>query len=170
MPKKESYSSKVNTLPTKERIELAKVLIELHAANEILQYDDAISGQIPPSKAAFAHNVFQDAMFHQEIIRLLALWDLPDANSISVPTATLLINNSEVVAELVQGTFNSHANRNIRQLNPSENPEIQRVIDEISNRHQTEFAKNQATKAEETLNSCIKKLPRFETADWLTGY
>lgn len=130
-------------------------VIELHAANEIIQYSSKLSGQISKSRAAHAFTVFQDAQFNMEIIKLIALWDSPAENSVSIPTVVILIDDSEVLRALVGETFDSHTSRDVHQLNPSNDPEIQKAIEEISWAQQVEFAKSQSEKAAEALEACV---------------
>ena len=140
----------------KELTYRVQIVLELHAANEILQYTDTLSGQIPPSYAAVAHDIFRDAMFHQEIIRLLALWDKPETNAISVPLAAALINDAAVIDLICKDIFSAHEGRGVRVLNPSEDPDIQKAIEEAIRDSQQQFAKRQSEKAASALAASIQ--------------
>ena len=137
-------------------------VLELHAANKTIQYSGFLSDQIPRSQAANAFNTFQHAMYSQEIIRLLAVWDSAEEYAVSIPTVVALINNDDVVDALSSETFNAHANRGVRHLNPSDDPDIQGTIDEMSAKHQVEFAKKQADLTSKTLKACIGKVGEIQ--------
>jgi len=164
-----SFEKHVATWTTTKRTERAKKcvedltysiqgVIELHAANKIIQYSDQLSGQLPESLAANAFNTFQNAMYSQEIIRLLALWDSADENAISIPTVVTLIDNDRVIEALRSATFDAHAQRDVRMLNPSDDPDIQKIVDEMIVEHQNEFAGRQAELAARTLKACIDEV------------
>jgi hypothetical protein len=102
-------------LATVERVEAAKQktervvdhlfqLIALHENNAVVVYSDALALQIPRSYAANAFNVFQQSLYHLEIVRLCALWDRawPDLSRESIPTVVELIADSNVIDALVE--------------------------------------------------------------------
>lgn len=108
MGNRKLFSEIISVWPAEQRIDRAKDLtskltyriqdvIELHAANEIVLYSSELSKQIPKSLAAHAFDVFQDSQFKFEVIRLVALWEKPDDNVISIPTVIALINDSDVI-------------------------------------------------------------------------
>ena len=129
--------------------------ISLHAANKIINYSSTLSEQIPRSYAGHAFQDFQNAMFRYEVMQILALWDKAAENSFSIPTVIELIDCDEVISILSKETFDAHANRGARNLNPSNDPKIQNEIDRLIRGHQERFATSQAELAEQTLKECI---------------
>src|SRR5262245_30188910 len=104
-------------MTTVERVEAAKQKIErvvghlfqliaLHENNAVVVYSDALALQIPRSFAANAFNVFQQSLYHFELIQLCALWDRawPDLSRESIPTIVELIADSNVIDALVEET------------------------------------------------------------------
>src|SRR5262245_7022717 len=104
-------------MATGERVEAAKQktervvdhlfqLIALHENNAVVVYSDALALQIPRSYAANAFNVFQQTLYHFEILRLCALWDRawPDLSRESIPTIVELIADANVIDALVDET------------------------------------------------------------------
>jgi hypothetical protein len=89
------------------------------------------------------------------VIRLIALWDSVEENAVSVPKALALINDEAVIKLINTETYLAHANRGVRQLNPSDDPDIQKAIDEELARLQKDFALSQAEKAENALRACV---------------
>lgn len=168
MSKNKSFSEKIEEWPAEKRIKEAKKLIriltdriqisiELHAANEIIIYSNYLSGQIPKSYAGHAFSAFQDAQFNFEIISLIAIWEKPDINSVSIPTVVHLIDDEEVLSELVHRTFNAYAGIPRRHINPQSDPKIQRAVEEVLRDSQVEFATQQSQKAAEQLEASIKE-------------
>ena len=102
---------KLRDLKPSERIELAKVktqklvdhaihLLNLHEAVQIVAYSSALSKQIPRSHAANAFNIFRDAFYKFEIIRLCVLWDdqqEDDLDTESIPAVVQLTNDPAVL-------------------------------------------------------------------------
>ena len=92
------------------RVDLAKVritkvvdrisgLLALAENNALIVYSKTLAGQIPPSSAGHAFNVFQKAMHSHEIVQLCALWDKPDGTLAhnSIPTVHALIDDDAVI-------------------------------------------------------------------------
>ena len=131
-------------------------VIDLHAANEIIQYSDKLSKQVPRSYAASAFRTFQDAQFKFEIIRLLALWDKASTNTNSIPSAIVLIDDPEVLSELARQVYDVHARRGVHQMNRDADPKVQDFIDKQLRSSQSKFAKEQSKQALETLKSSVR--------------
>ncbi|MBJ3783658.1 AbiU2 domain-containing protein [Devosia sediminis] len=106
-------------MSTDERAEKAKLkikqvvarisgLLALAESNALIVYSPLLSGQIPPSTAGHAFNVFQRAMHGFEIVQLCALWDKPDYTLAhnSIPTVHALIDRDDVVKRLVADVRN----------------------------------------------------------------
>lgn len=168
MGKRETYEETVAQWSTEERVGKARklvraltdkiqVAISLHAANEIIQYSDTLSGQIPKSYAANAFTVFQDAQFHFEIIALVSVWDKAARNSISIPTVVALIDDDDVLARLAKATFDAHNQQPVRLVEKTRGTEEKKIIEELVASHQFEFANSQSERAltelKESLNS-----------------
>jgi len=173
MTKHKKYEDVVKKWPVIDRINAAKKcvealthriqdVLELHAANKIIQYSRILSDQIPMSQAANAFNTFQHAMYSQEVVRLLAVWDRAAEYAVSIPTVVALIDNDDVVDALSLETFNAHAGQGVRHLNPSDDPEIQDAIDVEFAKHELEFAETQAELAMKTLKACIGKVGEIQ--------
>lgn len=153
-------------LPQSDRIRLAKertgklvdhvrASLEMHEANSIVVYSRALADQIPASYAAHAFNQFQRSMLHFEIVRLCALWDGSDADKENVPTVVELVDDAAIVAELANETRAHWANRPARLLNPEENPEMQKAVEDAIKRSEAKWAEEQAGKAAAQLQAAI---------------
>jgi hypothetical protein len=66
-----------------------------------------------------------------------------------------LINDEAVIKLINVETYLAHADRGVRQLNPSDDPDIQKAIDEEFAQIQKDFGLSQAEKAENALRACI---------------
>jgi hypothetical protein len=82
----------------------------MHEANVKIIYSPRLISQIPVSYAAHAFNQFQSSMHLFEIVRLCALWDKPREDRESIPTIICLVNKEELIEQLMQETFDFHAN------------------------------------------------------------
>jgi hypothetical protein len=109
-------------------------LLELHENNAIIVYSPHLSDQIPTSYAANAFNVFQSGMHRLEIIRLCALWDKAEREKECVPTVIELIDNADVLNALADETHNHWVTLEGCILNPAEDPELAREVQEILRR------------------------------------
>jgi len=167
------WSVQVRITKAKECVEAlthrVQEVLKLHEANKIIQYSDQLSGQIPRSRAANAFKSFQNAMYRQEVIRLLAYWDTAAENAVSIPTAVVLIDDKDVVDALQSATYDAHANRGVRHLNPSDDPDIQQVIDRMAAEHKKEFATKQAALAAKTLKACVEKFGEIQSLQETTS-
>lgn len=166
MAKQKPFQDEISSWTTEKRIEFAQDrvnqltyriqdILELHAANEIIQYSNDLSVQIPRSLAAHAFTSFQDAQFKYEIIRLAALWERAQDNVVSIPVVIAAIDSTEVIENLVDATYDAHANTGYRHLNPHDDPAVQKQIDEMMAASQREFAKEQSGKAADILAKSI---------------
>jgi AbiU2 len=143
----------VARLSSEERIDLAKKktsklvdnalhLMNLHEANRIILYSPALSSQIRPSYAANAFNVFTDAFYKFEVIRLCVLWDprsREDLDVESIPAVVDLIKGGEVLERLRQDTWREFAHwpaANLGRFDESE----REMIEQAMRRHQEAFA------------------------------
>ncbi|MDW3224364.1 MAG: hypothetical protein R8G34_16040 [Paracoccaceae bacterium] len=167
MGRRKSFCETIGDWPVEQRIDRAKDLtnkltyriqdvIQIHAANEIVLYSSELSKQIPKSLATHAFNVFRDSQFKFEIIRLVALWDKPGDNIVSIPTVIALIDDPDVIEKLVTETFQVHVNRKVADLNPHHDPKIEKTVDELIDENQREFAKKQCDKCRAVLGICIQ--------------
>lgn len=124
MGKRMSFEKLVASMSATERLQHAKLIVsnltdrilevlELEAANEIIVYSDTLSKQVPRSYAAHSFNGFQRAMMNYEIIRILAIWDAPAENAISIPTVICLLDHQDIHTLLADDLYRHHASTNI---------------------------------------------------------
>lgn len=169
MAKKKDFSDQIRGYTVSQRIEAAKERIErltervievidLSSVCDHFVYSSLLSGQIPRSYAGHAYATTQRALFQQLLIRTVALWDKPDSNAVSIPAVIELIDDEAVIHELQQEHFETHSGRSVRNLNPSQDPEIEAVILLIMKNSQDNFAASQAEKVVNTLRLCIEKV------------
>ena len=85
-------------------------MLQRQATNDLVVYSETISSQIPRSRAAIAFNLLRNDLHSYAIIRLLAVWDPPEDNALSIPTAILLLDNDDVIDELQKSVHDDHAN------------------------------------------------------------
>jgi hypothetical protein len=173
--KNKDFNSSLRNLSTSERIRIGKekvsklterVLdaVNLSAVCDHFLYSNTLSSQIPRSYAGHAFAATQQALFQQLIIRTVALWDKPDFNVFSIPTAIALIDDDAVIHQLQNEHFQAHSGRGSRNLNPSHDPEIGAEIQTMIKNYQTQFATSQANKADKILRVSIDKVKEV-TAD-----
>jgi hypothetical protein len=166
MPKRASFKDSIARMEPEARLSIAKecvkdltyrvqIVLEAYATCEHVCYSDRLASRIPPSSAARSFSFFRDGVYHYMVIRLMALWDPPGENAVSIPQALALINESSVIKLIVSETYDAHSNRGVRCLNPSDDPEIQKAIEDEFARHQRNFALSQAEKAERNLEVCF---------------
>lgn len=102
---RKNESSRPNFGGEEEKKDLTSRIQEifmLHASNEIIQYTDTLSKQIPPSRAAHAYNNFTHAMISYEFIKLCGLWDRPSDNSNSIPDIAALLDDQKVQEYIIE--------------------------------------------------------------------
>jgi hypothetical protein len=150
-----------------ERIALAKVkldkvldhflyVIELHANNSFVVYSPTLAAQIPTSYAANAFNVFQRSMRQIEIVRLCAIWDSADAEKENLPTVVELVDTEEIIDMLAEETRSHWVKAPTPHLiNPSSDPHIVPIEQELLERHNIDFGNEQAAKAKTELMAAI---------------
>ena len=166
--RKKQFNDEVKSWSVQDRISTARAVvhkltynvqqvIELHASNEIIQYTNKLSKQIPRSYAAVAFNTFIDAQFQMEVIRLVALWEKPDSNSLSIPAAIALIDEDHVISELSKDILRAHIGNGIRALSGSKDKSIRDQISVELEEYQKEFASQQAELSIESLKRAIEK-------------
>lgn len=118
--KGQRFGDHIDRLSVEERIRLAKDIVQklTHRVdraiqrsenNKILVYSDMLSSQIPKSRAGHAYIELRRSLFEYEIVRLLALWDRPSSNAVSIPTAIALINSGEVLERLALEEKDRHS-------------------------------------------------------------
>jgi hypothetical protein len=142
---------------TEKVVDHVRAAILMHEANAIVVYSPTLSNQIPHSYAAHAFNQFQSSMHLFEIVRLCALWDGPDQDKENIPTIVELADDAAVQTALVEEIRSRWANGTPRILDPSDNPEIQALQEEVGRRHQQNWAETQAAETERRLNDAITK-------------
>jgi hypothetical protein len=154
-------------IPAVERIRLAKEKVDRlldatlgiarqRASNEIVLYGSALSKQVGRSYAAHAFRSLQRSMFAHELVSLCAMWDsvrqekeVRDRDSI--PAVIHLIDHDDVIRELAEETRTAHLKRGVRVLDPEEDEDTRKAIDDAVARHQAKFADDQASKARKWL-------------------
>ena len=167
--KKLAFIDELNKLSHAARVELAKAqvskltervveVVNLAAVCDHFVYSNSLSGQIPRSYAGHAYEVTQQALFRQLIIRIIALWEKPELNSVSIPTVTSLINSDEIISGLQAEHFQAHAGQIIVNLNPSKDLEIEAAIESAIKIDQNNFATSRANQAAVELRQCIEKV------------
>jgi hypothetical protein len=149
------------------RIEIAKAkmdkvldhflyVIELHANNSFIVYSPTLASKIPTSYAANAFNVFQRSMHQIEIVRLCAIWDSADADKENIPTVVELIDTKEIIEILAEETRSHWATAPAPHLlNPSIDPDLALIEQELLDRHNADFGNEQALKAKTELMAAI---------------
>ncbi|MEZ5887956.1 MAG: hypothetical protein R3D56_13900 [Paracoccaceae bacterium] len=140
----------------KELTQRIQPVLELHAASEIIVYADTLSSQIPPSRAALAFNSLQESIFQLLVIKLVSLWEAPADNRFSIPTAIALIDDGDLIAALAKETYEAHANRCVRNINPSGDMELDRIAEQSARTWQLGFARDQEANAKQSLRDLVK--------------
>ena len=164
--KNKDFNSELRDSSADERIKIAKEIISkltdrvidvvnLSAVCDYFVYSDTLSSQIPRSYAGHAFDATKQALFQQLIIRTVALWDKPDRNNFSIPTAIAVIDNDAVIQQLQREHFQNHSGTGSINFNPSHDPEIEAAIQTLMQDSQTQFATQQADEADKILRHCI---------------
>ena len=162
----DSFSKRVEGLSVDDRITRAKdcvwkltdkavEIVDLHANTSLVSLSKNISSRITNGKARQAYMVLRDSLLRYEIIKLVAIWDKPEDNVVSIPTAIALIKDDRVIDELAQAVFAAHSERAGSFLNTSSDPEIQSAIEKIEIESQSRYANDQAAKARAVLSERI---------------
>lgn len=172
MAKRKKYSEIVSEMPIEDRLQKAKEIIRnltfrvqevisLNATNQILTYSDKVARKIPESYGASAYNDLQKFLFQLELIKVTSLWDKPDSNAVSIPTAVLLIDSPEALYILQQEHFGAHAGRGVRLLNKHDDTQMQAEIARLAAKSQENFAAEQASRVEEELKEIFEYVREF---------
>lgn len=112
-----------------QKIELAKQkmqklvdkyieLVNIQAANKIINYSDTLASQIPTSRAAHAFNYFQTSIFRYELVQLMTIYDRcqkDDYHKISIPAVLNLIDDADVISKLKESAYSDWLGSNDRQ-------------------------------------------------------
>lgn len=171
--KNANFKDEISAWPAARRTETAKKIvraltdkilevIDLASNCEYFVYKDTLAKQIPPSHAGHAFLSVQDALFRQLVVRTVAIWDPAETNAISIPTAIELIDDPAVIHSLQEEHFDAHADRGFRNLNPSDDPDLEQAIQAHFNQSQKDFAATQAEKADAHLLACIEAVRDLE--------
>jgi AbiU2 len=167
MAKRKTTKEIIDALPDRERIELAKGILDkvldhflyilaLHANNKIITYSPTLVSQIPTSFAASAFNVFQRGMLQIEIIRLCALWDGVDLAKENIPTVIELVDKPDIIDALADETRSHwHKLPPPHVINPSDDPEIAKIEEEVGIASNVQFGNEQAVKSKAELTEAI---------------
>jgi len=84
-----------------ERLDNLCLEIEaIHANNRYLIYDEIFSGGLGNTFAGNAFSALRITSFAYEVVRIIALWDGPAKNRISIPEIMMLIDDPVVLAKL----------------------------------------------------------------------
>ena len=127
-------------------------LFQMHEANRIVVYSDALARQIPRSFAAHAFNQFQMSMHLFEVVRLCALWDPVREDRESIPTILALVNTPALIDQLAADTYDHFiAQVAPRDLNPSTDPELEAAKRTWWEGYRVQRAEEEAAKARERL-------------------
>ena len=167
------FRDEIAAWPVTKRIDSAKEIVlaltqkiievvDLASNCEYFVYKDTLARQIPPSHAGHAFTSVQDALFRQLVVRTVAIWDHAASNTISIPTAIELIDDPAVIHCLQEEHFDAHAERGFRNLNPSEDPDLEEAIQVYFRISQRNFAATQAEKADAHLAACIEAVRDLE--------
>ena len=137
-------------------------LLAIHESNRIVVFSDALSRQIPRSRAANAFNLFRDVVHRYELIRLCIVWDEQHADTESIPTVVALIDEREIVRALAHETCGLWVKRGARVLDPQSDPVLAAEIERLNRHHALQFARRQGAKAARTLLRTIRVAKKIE--------
>lgn len=163
---RKSFLDQIQDWPAEDRLARAKSCVEtmtykaevitaLREFNIAAFTSGKLAGQIPRSRAANAFNLFRRSMQNYEIIQILALWDKPDDNCNSIPTAVSLIKHNSVVDLISKETKVARTNWPIHTLNPHPDLKARKTIEEISKQHHLELAEEHAAKGAKSIESVV---------------
>jgi hypothetical protein len=130
-------------------------LLELHENNAIVLYTPTLARQIPTSYAANAFNVFQQGMHQIEIVRLCALWDTADPAKENIPSVIELVDHPDVIEVLAEETTAHWRGLGAANINPPDDPELAKLVEEAIVRSNEQFGQDQAQKARDELRKSI---------------
>jgi hypothetical protein len=168
MSKRSDAEKAIESLPSPERIRLAKArikkvldhflyVVELHANNSFVVFSPLLASQIPRSYAANAFSVFQRSMHQIEIVRLCAIWDSVDLDKENIPTVITLIDDDEIIEMLAEETRSRRVNGTGGGLiNPSmDDPDRAAFEQEMTKKINLQFADEDASTARAELRQAI---------------
>lgn len=122
-------------------------VVHLHANNQLIQYTDVLSRQIPRSFAGNAYRLFTGELMRAELMRLCALWDSPSADRNSLPTIVSLLDDD--VLQLIQ-TQAIGLRKSNRQLSADhDDPQLMSWVEDMSDRFAQEDARDAVAAARE---------------------
>jgi hypothetical protein len=152
---------------TSRLIDHVHYLLDIHENNRIILFSDTLSKQIPKSFAANAFNVFREAMHQIELVRLCALWDQAHLDNETIPTVVELIDNTDVLAMLVQEIADHHAKSPVSDLGSldGETAEVKEQIAIAIRERQAAFGNQQAEKGRAALAATISGARSLQKSD-----
>lgn len=114
-------------------------LMDLHETNQIINYSNTLSGQIPKSRAAIAFNEFKTAMHLFELTRLYALWDSYGNDRDSIWTVIALIDKPEIINMVAGKKYDKTAVEHIPYYK-TDDPEFDKSLNEYWQQERVERA------------------------------
>ncbi len=143
---------------TRDLTDEAVQLLELNESNKLLVLSDVVTSKVTDGRAIQALNAVRSACARYEAIRVMALWEKPEQNRKSIPTAVKLIESPEVL-DLIWDELASHwQNIQPRILNPTDDPELHAAIEESIRVSNQKFAAQQVRKAKAALRKSFKRV------------
>lgn len=143
---------------TEALVDHARAQIMLRESNNLVVYSPLLSSQVGRSYAAHAFNSFQQSMHSFEVIRLCALWDKSDRDTVSIPTVAELINSSEVLEALSDECYSHWANMSVNLFNEHENLDERVIIEEIFRKEQEKRAREETKQTLDNLMEALTKV------------
>lgn len=174
------YLKAIALMDSEERLEQAKKiihhltaqaveLVHLHESNQLLVRSKQVTNKVQDGRAARALNITRIACARYEVIRLLAMWDPPQQDATSIPTAIELLDDERVVRLVHVATYKAHAAVEPRILNTDDDPELQEAVRRAVRSSQEVFAREQAQKAEVSTQRAIKTAKEHVASDTLVA-
>lgn len=162
------FRQEIKDWTPEQRIERAKKIIHhltqemdamllRQATNDQVVYSDTVSSKIPVSNAAHAFNLLREDLHAYAVIRLLAVWDPADHNSLALPAAIELLDDDGVVQALERDVHDLYANSRPAVLNRTREEEeeaaVQEIIQQIQLREAVERSEKNTLMVREALRS-----------------
>ncbi len=129
------------------------------ATNDLVVYSDTVSSKIPVSNAAHAFNLLREDLHAYAVIRLLAVWDPADHNSLALPAAIELLDDDSVVQVLERYVHDHYANSRPAVLNRTREEEeaaVQEMIQQIQLREAVERSEKNTLMVREAIETAKK--------------
>jgi hypothetical protein len=152
---------------TEALVDHARAQIMLRESNNLVVYSPLLSAQVGRSYAAHAFNNFQQSMHSFEIIRLCALWDKSDRDTVSIPTVADLINAPEILEALRDECYSHWAYIPVNLLNQFDSPEEQGMIEKVIKENEEIRAKQEAEQTLDILRDALTKVDTLIASDEL---